>query len=81
MNFFQDSLHEIRIQIHCYPGLGAILQNLSVARCLQYRHTMFFLIYSNLPGDTHPFGQQFEQILVDPVDLSAQFVQVFGRLV
>ena len=74
----QDGAHEFAVHAHLLGLSGTAGQQFLVALCLEYGHVMLLLVLPDVTRNTHAARKQFQQLVVEFVDLRTQFGEALG---
>ena len=75
----QHRAHEFAVHAQLHGLRGTPRQQLLVTLRLQNRHVVLLLVLPDVARDAHPPYEEFQQLVVELVDLGAQLVEILGR--
>ena len=79
MDVLKDRFDEVGIHSAEHTLCTALVENLGVAHGLNHSHVVFLLVLSDFATDSHSFGEQFDERVVNLVNLLAEGVEALGR--
>ncbi len=69
--------YEILRHIECDTVVNTILHKVVVSSGLHYGHTVLALVSADVTGHGHTLCKEFEQFVINPVNLFAQNAEAF----
>ena len=72
MNRSEYVSYEFGVELERYAGVYTLLHQVVVASGLENRHIVFFFIAADVACHAHSLRKQFEQFVVETVDLLSE---------